>query len=82
MKQGWLKNQASAKEFLTDRVNARLVPSGDGQALAEAVAELAADPAAREALGAAGRELFECLFDAHQIGTDLLEALETHPNQG
>src|SRR5262249_32959670 len=40
---------------VTDGVQGRLVAPGDREALAAAIAELAADPARRAALGAAGR---------------------------
>ncbi|MEU6890302.1 glycosyltransferase [Streptomyces sp. NPDC046557] len=42
-------------DTVADRVTGRLVPPGDAPALTAAVAELLADPALREAYGAAGR---------------------------
>jgi glycogen(starch) synthase len=44
-------------EFLTDGVNARLVPPGDGTALAAAIGDVLADPAAAARMAAAAREL-------------------------
>lgn len=43
------------RDTVADRVTGRLVPPGDARALTAAVAELLADPALREAYGAAGR---------------------------
>jgi glycosyltransferase involved in cell wall biosynthesis len=43
-------------ELIDDGVNGILVPPGDAQALARAIARLASDPAARAALGAAARQ--------------------------
>jgi glycosyltransferase involved in cell wall biosynthesis len=48
-------------EVLTDGADARLVPPGDGDALAGAVASLLADPVERDRLGAAARERAERL---------------------
>jgi glycosyltransferase involved in cell wall biosynthesis len=49
-------------ELLTDRVTGRLVPTGDREALARALAELLADRAGLERLGAAGRDVIEGRF--------------------
>lgn len=46
---------AGAREVFRDREHLRLVPCGDGGALADALAGLVRDAAAREQLGAAGR---------------------------
>ncbi len=50
-------------EVLQDGVSARLVPPGDDAALAEALAALIDDPAARARLGEAGREVFRARLD-------------------
>ncbi len=44
-----------------------LVPVRDAQALAEAIARLASDPAGRQAMGAAGRALAEREFDIEKV---------------
>jgi glycosyltransferase involved in cell wall biosynthesis len=49
----------AARELLRDGADALLVPVGDARALAAAVRSLAADPALRERLGAAGRETYD-----------------------
>lgn len=48
-------DQPNLREILVDRENARLVPPGDGEALARVLVELALAPAARAELGAAAR---------------------------
>ncbi|MCK6446297.1 MAG: glycosyltransferase family 4 protein [Planctomycetes bacterium] len=48
-------DQPNLREILVDRENARLVPPGDGEALARVLVELALDPTARAGLGAAAR---------------------------
>ena len=48
-------------------VTGLLVPVRDPRALAEAVAELASDPARRQAMGAAGRLLAEHAFDINKV---------------
>jgi glycosyltransferase involved in cell wall biosynthesis len=49
-------------ELLTDRVTGRLVPAGDGDALASALAELLADRGSLELIGAAGRDVIDRRF--------------------
>jgi glycosyltransferase involved in cell wall biosynthesis len=49
----------AVRELLTDDVDALLVPPGDAAALASAVRRLAADAAAAERIGLAGRATFE-----------------------
>jgi glycosyltransferase involved in cell wall biosynthesis len=48
-------DQPNLREVLTDGVNARLVPPGDGEAFATAVVELCRDGELRRRLGAAAR---------------------------
>jgi glycosyltransferase involved in cell wall biosynthesis len=66
---------------LTDAVLAeasdaiRLTPVGDPDAFARAVSALAADPAERARLGAAGRRLYETTFDWPRISHRLLDVL-------
>jgi len=45
-------------ELIEDGVTGRLVPAGDAEQLAEALAGLARDPAARQAMGRAARQRF------------------------
>ena len=52
--------------------NAILVPPNDPQALADAIARLAADPALRCTFGKAGRELVEAEFSSRQIGAQIV----------
>ena len=50
-------------EFLTDGQNAILVPPGDADRIADAIARLIDDAGERRRLGAAGREIFDARFD-------------------
>ena len=61
-------------EVLADGEHAVLVPAGDEQALAEALARLLGDPGLRARLGAAARALVVERYS----GARLAEALETH----
>ncbi len=53
-----------------------VVPPGDGAALAEALAALAADPARCAALGAAGPAFIEERYSRRAVGTKLVALLE------
>ncbi|MGM0584522.1 MAG: glycosyltransferase family 4 protein [Pseudomonadota bacterium] len=68
-------------ESLPEGAGLRRMPAGDAPALASALADLARDPAARAALGAAGRRAFEARFC---IGdhVDALENLYGWPPSG
>jgi glycosyltransferase involved in cell wall biosynthesis len=52
------------------------VPPGDAPALAAALRRLAADPALRGAMGAAGRRLAEARFDQRRIAAGLVALAE------
>ena len=51
-------------EIVLDRETGFLVPPGDGRALLEAIEALLAEPAARSAMGAAGRQRADVHYDA------------------
>jgi colanic acid/amylovoran biosynthesis glycosyltransferase len=57
-------------ELLTDEVGL-LVPPGDPPALADALEQLARDPAARASLGARGRARVEEAFSVEQVAAEL-----------
>jgi len=63
------------RETVIDGVNGMLVPARDARALADACLALAADPARREAMGDASRELAEKRFDARKVNATIIEAL-------
>jgi glycosyltransferase involved in cell wall biosynthesis len=54
-------------EAVVDGVTGRLVPAGDGEALAAAMCELATDPAALRRMGRAGRERVEAEFTTTRV---------------
>lgn len=60
------------REVAQPGVNALLVPSDDANALADAIAQLAADADLRRRFGAAGRALVEREFSADRIGRDIV----------
>jgi glycosyltransferase involved in cell wall biosynthesis len=65
----------AARELLVDDGNAVLVPAGDGTALAAALVRLAADPARRQRIAAAGRSLARTTLSAEATARQLLLAL-------
>ncbi len=67
-------NGEGPREVFEDGVHLRLVPRGDAEALAEALARLIGSSAERQRLGAAGRERAIELGTAAAIGQQLAEA--------
>ncbi|HET7291713.1 MAG TPA: glycosyltransferase [Vicinamibacteria bacterium] len=63
-------------EAVVDGVTGRLVPVRDARALAEALAEVLADPERSAAMGRAGRERFLERFTADRMVEDTLRVLE------
>lgn len=62
-----------SREVVRPGENGLLVPVRDAEALAQAMTELALDPAHAAALGAAGRALALAEFDAQAVAADILE---------
>lgn len=62
-------------EVVRDGKTGRLVPPGDPRALADAIADLAADPERARAMGAAGAELAGTLFQPETNGRRLADLL-------
>jgi glycosyltransferase involved in cell wall biosynthesis len=60
------------REIVRDGETGLLVPPGDIEALADALARLAADPARRRAMGAAARALVEREFGDERVARDTL----------
>jgi glycosyltransferase involved in cell wall biosynthesis len=58
-------------QFLDGGTNALFVPAGDTQAIAAAIAGLAADPARAESLGRAGRSLYEERFSLERFAASI-----------
>jgi glycosyltransferase involved in cell wall biosynthesis len=70
------RDSAAAREVLAPDVSACLVPPGDGEALAAAIRELAADRERRELLGAAGREVYRARMSPDALGRQLETVFE------
>ena len=60
------------QEIVKEGGNGRLVPQGDWQALAAAIADLAAQPQKVEAMGAASRRLAEETFGNEKVSSETL----------
>ncbi|MBW7950927.1 MAG: glycosyltransferase, partial [Pseudorhodoplanes sp.] len=60
------------REIARSGHNALLVPPDDPQALADAIATLAADAALRRAFGQAGRERVEADYSSQRIGAQIV----------
>lgn len=58
-------------DIITDGVNGLLVPSGDADALASAIAGLVADPGRRQSMGAAGRRMVLERYGADRMVAEL-----------
>jgi glycosyltransferase involved in cell wall biosynthesis len=67
---------AAMPELVEDGVTGLLVPPGDDDAFASALASLAADPDRRAAFGAAGRERVQARFDAEVTTNALVDVLQ------
>jgi glycosyltransferase involved in cell wall biosynthesis len=68
-------------ELVTDGVHGRLVPPGRADRLVEAIAELAADPSRRAAMGRAGRERVLAEFDVRDSAALLRELFLSPPGR-
>jgi glycosyltransferase involved in cell wall biosynthesis len=66
----------AVREVLHDGRSALLVPPGDPDALGDALARLAADPALRERIGAAGRAAYLERGAPAAVAARLRDALE------
>jgi glycosyltransferase involved in cell wall biosynthesis len=64
------------REIARHGENALLAPPGDPAALAEALAQLFAQPELRRRLGAAGRRIAEAEFSAEEVGRRTLALYE------
>ena len=64
------------REVVRHGVNGLLVPARDARALADAILELAGDPARRAAMGAEGRRRAETEFAAERIHAETLRVYE------
>lgn len=62
-------------EIITDDEDGKLVPPGNAQALAEAIRDMATDPAMRERLAKAGRQSIIRNFDSRRGAATLFERL-------
>ena len=58
-------------DIISEGVNGLLVPSGDAEALADAIAALIADPTRRQSMGVAGRRMVLERYGADRMVTEL-----------
>jgi glycosyltransferase involved in cell wall biosynthesis/GT2 family glycosyltransferase len=63
-------------EMIEPDVNGMLVPMDDARALADALAQIVADPERVRAFGTAGRRMFEMRFMMDRYGRDIAAVLE------
>lgn len=61
------------REVVRENVNGRLVPLGNIEALAQAMEHFITDPAEVIRMGAAGREMAVCEFDAEKVAARILQ---------
>ncbi|HMJ03151.1 MAG TPA: glycosyltransferase family 4 protein [Conexibacter sp.] len=66
-------------ELISDGIHGRLVPPGRADRLADALAELIADPQRRAAMGRAGREQVTAEFDVRESARHLQRAFVREP---
>ena len=66
----------AVREVVDDGVSADLVPPGDSQALAVALAEILSDPDRRRAYGERARETFQQRFRADDAIARLIDLLD------
>jgi glycosyltransferase involved in cell wall biosynthesis len=66
----------AARELLVDGESALLVPTGDPEALADALRRLADDPERATSLASAGRDAYEAQASEHVLGRRWRELLE------
>jgi glycosyltransferase involved in cell wall biosynthesis len=69
------RRSGAIAEFFRDGDHLSLVPAGDGEALAQSIESLAADPARRDRMGRAGREAALEAGEPSRVGALLLEAV-------
>jgi glycosyltransferase involved in cell wall biosynthesis len=69
-------NLNALPEIVADGVSGILVPQRDGDALADAIEQLGADPALRRRMGLEGRAVAEQRFDLFANGRRVLEVLK------
>ncbi|MDR3357395.1 MAG: glycosyltransferase family 4 protein [Desulfovibrio sp.] len=75
-------NAPGCREVVRDKVNGRLVPVRDAQALAAAMESYILDPVSIARMGAAGRDLAVAEFDAMKVADRILADMRISANSG
>ncbi|MDR2819068.1 MAG: glycosyltransferase family 4 protein [Desulfovibrio sp.] len=75
-------NAPGCREVVRDKVNGRLVPVRDAQALAAAMESYILDPESIARMGAAGRDLAVAEFDAMKVADRILADMRISANSG